>query len=794
MRLTLGSLTRVFSVACLLMASCKPSGSGQVKAVLGTDRAGFKHAVGILPLRNLVPDNLVNRNNEGASYALDVIDGSYWGIVDCIDTPGMTGVAALKDIELSAALGQVYIDKDRTLFRRRATTGKIDERLLCVVQGPRLFSVGTLGDALNKAYGAKPAEADIKLSQAIFLGLRGNTIKKDKKVDYRIKSALMAAFLDQFASQHNFAKMPQAEFDGLLAKYDGDLNPCVGGKGKFGAPNQRFKCAQVPNSKSAYDYEYVGGIEDYTDLLATRLSELHNQRYDYNESRPNVHALWEVMTSTTKWGSKSGKAGTIGAYFTGKKGLDYARYFASAVRDREDSGAVLGLSLADARVSTGRTFAGRAPSPNGGRPSNPSLPAKPGQPGVGPSPVGPIGPAGNRTPGLSSSAALEALKRRDDELKGKLAKEKEQFFSGGGDDTRFSGQPMRNEEFRRSERGLVADTQMRMQETQQRILEGDPKDPSRNPGVMSQIKNGDMKPSTTTEYDGSTRFTNEKTGETAFVDKSGSVQTWRETKAPSGATEYVNPAIGDPHAPGDKAGFSQTIDAQGQRAINVSFGGDGDKGEAGVDKIPMSLDKNGRPFIDCKNDAKAAQAVRAAELDYQKGQQELKRVDAELGKRMENASADEANRLLEERRTVREQQAKNDEVIGTINAMKNCGGGSKLSLADDDCASGGGDGGTSTTTGGDAAPKPADPKTPEDPTKKADEPNNELNPDGGQGQVPDQAKPADQTPGANGTTTGALAPTDADALKNPPGPPAPPPPPTNPDPASATTGLPSLGD
>ncbi len=612
-----------------LCFNCKPPAGSDTKAIVGRDADGLGHAFSLMTVQNFVSPNASGQEptTEEGKYAHDLLDHQFFALIDCFDLPNRPAEVAIKDMELEAALGNVYVTDTRHLLRRSLSTGEVDEKLPCRIISPHIYPVNIVDQALDAAYIAKPTEVEFRISQAVYLALRGNTVPGSNDV-----SALMKSWVTTNSLFFGTGAISASDLNKIIAQKDKDLNPCIDATGAFGKLKFKYFSKSPIKGSNACNYTPTaasGNVGQARSFVGSLLDQIYKMSYPYNEASATPgEALWEALTSTKTWDQQTGRAGSIAAALSGKSNLDFSQTFTGTKYEFAGTGIGLGLTddasadepingLALATKVAPRKGTGQAQRfPNANKSCTCTR-------------SGSVATAADKSRAAAVPAARQAAINTQTNAALKAQFDQANALVKGAPTTPAA---------LNAPNGFAAMARSTQAASQAANINDINKAIQAHQLVPTDKTIGGM-----AQYTGTVGGV---PGSTVYVGPKGT-QTWQPTKVPAdvaaanrmpaGASVNFMKELGNPFVGGvdkgngtaaqqsaniandNNAGFAQIQTGTGastQRAIAVGFSGDGNKG---VNMIPATLNSEGQVVVDTKNPA-TADAVKNAYTAYQTAQ------------------------------------------------------------------------------------------------------------------------------------------------------------------------------
>lgn len=214
-------------VACKGVAS---ESALKVVSVGSQDR--FRHAFALLPVSEKEAPNAQSLK---------------FGVIDCLDVEGFPAKDLLGDLESEALVGGLRVDSNRMVFRRKLGSLELEPVRNCVIRNQKPYEPQVINAALDMAYAATENQGALRLSQSVYLALRGDLAQASNGPAWGLQ-ALVTANRAQ-----GFGGLAMPDFVAYLTERDRDLNPCVAASGKWGEQKQKFYgCDQAEGTNRSY--------------------------------------------------------------------------------------------------------------------------------------------------------------------------------------------------------------------------------------------------------------------------------------------------------------------------------------------------------------------------------------------------------------------------------------------------------------------------------------------------------------------------------------------------------------
>ncbi len=352
---------RLISASLLVLTAwgCKPKAASSLDSITGVNAAGEEAALSLIPVRNFSASNLAG-GDAGVQQAAAMAKTRLFALVECVAAKhkktGKTISATdlMAAVELRAAIDDLYVDQNRALLTSADDAALADygstNKLIavpCHIHGERLLSWPVITDLQLQAAGLPktlPSSAGPRaltmstysVVQAIHQGFRGSYTEDASKDFMPRVPALLNMIEEQGGGEATAAAVIKRIKDA-----DKFFNACSKQDTKnttlpYASQLRGKSYACTPESGRAGMFSYRAGgasgknYETVKNLISTEITRTHAAVFARSQNDDGaLFGLWEILTSTKKWGNYGGTSHALANFLVSGKDFDFASTFAS---------------------------------------------------------------------------------------------------------------------------------------------------------------------------------------------------------------------------------------------------------------------------------------------------------------------------------------------------------------------------------------------------------------------------------------------------------------------------------
>ncbi len=352
---------RLITIPMLVLATmaCKPKSSSSLDSITGINADGQEAALSLIPVRNFSAAPL-SGGDAGAQQASAMVKTRLFALVECVAAKhkktGKTISATdlMAAVELRAAIDDLYVDHNRALLTSASDNALADYgssngliAVPCHIHGERLLTWSVIldmqlrGAGLPKALPTKKEAKAFTIStynvvQAVHQGFRGS-YTEDASKDFMPRVPALLNMIEEQAGSEVSANTVITRIK-AADKYFNACSKADTSKGTLpyasALRGKGYACTPESGRPGMSSYRAGGAsgksYELVKNLLSAEITRAHAAVYSKsNSDDPALFGLWEILTSTKKWGSYTGTGRSLANYLVTGKDFDFNGTFAS---------------------------------------------------------------------------------------------------------------------------------------------------------------------------------------------------------------------------------------------------------------------------------------------------------------------------------------------------------------------------------------------------------------------------------------------------------------------------------